>query len=82
MAAGFRLCCLSGSATYRSDEMRVRVVTDKYSGFEVQYKKWYWPCWFQVGRFGLPCNTFHSREQAIEFASSMKLAGEVVWEGS
>jgi hypothetical protein len=24
---------------------RYRIVTDKYLGFEVQVKYWWWPCW-------------------------------------
>ncbi len=26
-----------------------RIVTDAYSGYEVQVRRWWWPIWAQVG---------------------------------
>ena len=30
-------------------ETRYRIVMDSYNGYEAQYKRWWWPCWMQIG---------------------------------
>lgn len=49
-----------------------RIVRDRYAGFEVQKRCWWWPFWVQVGF----SNTFISVERAEEFAR--RDAGQVV----
>ena len=40
-----------------------RIVRDTYSGYEMQYRTWWWPFW------SMPrCNTFRSIELAQEWA--------------
>lgn len=47
--------------------MKVRIVTDKWSGYEVQLKRWWWPIWWQAPiKYG-SCNTHASIEQAEYF---------------
>lgn len=29
--------------------MKIRIITDKYCGYEVQCRRWYWPFWIQLG---------------------------------
>ena len=44
-----------------------RIVTDKYAGFEVQKRVWYFPFWLQIG--GIMCgttNTSYTIEEAEE----------------
>ena len=45
-----------------------RIVTDKYCGFEVQYKRWWFPLWRQVGGV----NTFSTVEAALVFLERVK----------
>lgn len=47
---------------------KFRVVTDLYSGFEVQIWLWYYPFWQQIG-----INTQSSRERALKFIDKYKL---------
>jgi len=47
---------------------RFRVVTDKYEGFEVQIKRWYYPFWLQVGH----TNTHSTIDEAKEFIAKTK----------
>jgi hypothetical protein len=47
---------------------RYRIVTDEYLGYEVQYKKWWWPFWVQVGYTGGLVNTWSTVESAERFA--------------
>lgn len=42
---------------------RYRIVTDKYLGFEAQYRYWWSPLWLQVGF----SNTHSSEREAIDF---------------
>jgi len=42
---------------------KYRIVTDEYSGYEVQKKFWWWPFWTQG-----ETNTHSSIEQAREYA--------------
>ena len=44
--------------------MKVRVVRDAYSGYEVQSWRWWLPVWVQMGG----CNTHVSLEKAEEYA--------------
>lgn len=47
---------------------RYRIVTDAYSGYEVQRKLWWWPFWRQVSHGGGDCNTWPSVAAAEAFA--------------
>lgn len=49
-----------------------RIVTDRYSGYEVQVKLWWWPFWLQYRG----SNTHASLEKAKEYLAVRK----VVWE--
>jgi hypothetical protein len=53
---------------------KYRIVRDLFSGFEVQLRRWWWPCWRQVGR----ANTHRSREDAEAFARRHAANGTVV----
>lgn len=53
---------------------KYRIVTDKYAGYEVQVKAWYWPFWVELG-----INTFTTIEQARAFIRKMRFKSEVVW---
>jgi hypothetical protein len=44
--------------------MRFRIVRDKFAGYEVQHKYWWFPFWFQTGC----CNTHRTIEDAEAFA--------------
>lgn len=44
---------------------KYRIVTDNYSGFEVQTKVWYWPFWQQLG-FSNTYQTIIEAEKRIE----------------
>lgn len=46
---------------------RYRIVTDKYAGYEVQTKYWWWPWWVCP-----KVNTFHSLERARAYANHLK----------
>jgi hypothetical protein len=49
---------------------RYRIVTDRYSGFEVQMRVWWWPFWLQCGRRGgRGTNTFEYIADADKFAA-------------
>jgi hypothetical protein len=45
---------------------RYRIVTDKFNGYEVQYKVWWWPWWIQAPQHG-HINTFSELEKAEEW---------------
>lgn len=47
---------------------RYRICTDAYAGYEVQWKRWYWPFWTSTGVGGRLTNTFATVEKAEEFA--------------
>ena len=47
-------------------EMKLRIVTDNYAGYEVQEKKWFWPFWRQCNF----TNTHSSIENAEEWAKN------------
>lgn len=42
---------------------RYRIMPDNYAGYEVQYRKWWLPFWFQHGF----CNTHLSIERAKSY---------------
>jgi hypothetical protein len=47
-----------------------RIVSDEYSGFEVQTKKWWLPfCWWQCFSGGAVANTHGTIEAAEAFAN-------------
>lgn len=57
---------------------KYRILRDIYSGFEVQYKVWWWPFWIQCGKNGgSGVNTNSSLEIAEQFAK-MHSGGKVV----
>lgn len=45
---------------------RYRIVTDDYSGFEVQVKRWWIPFWWQCDVI----NTFSTLESAEKYANN------------
>lgn len=49
--------------------MKLRIVNDNYSGYEVQIWRWYWPFWMMPG---YSINTFRSVSQAEEYANKIK----------
>jgi hypothetical protein len=75
---GYKNKCLIGYSLYfvlatvnlimKICKRRFRIVTDKYLGFEVQIKKWYYPFWLQVGY----TNTHLSIEDAKDFIEKTK----------
>jgi hypothetical protein len=42
--------------------MKYRIVGDRYAGYEVQHKRWWFPFWIQVG-----INTHGMEEKAMAF---------------
>jgi len=52
---------------------KYRIVKDKYLGYEVQYKKWYWFYWGQLDF----SNTFATIQEAFAFIDD---CGKVVWQ--
>ena len=70
-------------------ETKYRIITDNYSGYEIQYKKWWMPFYMQSSRSCLNImgiNTFMSVEQALKavtnFIMKEKSKNKVVWESS
>ena len=59
---------------------RYRIVTDSYSGYEVQYKYPWWPFWIQASRRGYRTNTHPSLEKAKVFLAEFKNKGVVYHE--
>jgi len=51
-----------------------RIVHDRYLGYEVQYKRWWWPFWIQHGG----CNSFLSLDRAKAYLD--RHANPVVYE--
>jgi len=51
---------------------RYRIVTDRFNGYEVQYKPWWWPFWIQCSNGTNPTNTHHSLDDARAFAAKHK----------
>jgi hypothetical protein len=47
---------------------KYRIVTDKYAGYEVQVKKWFWPFWVET----FPIDSFHSVERAEKHIENIK----------
>lgn len=45
---------------------KYRIVKDCYRGFEVQFKRWWFPMWFQCHHIG-SVNSFNSLESAKKF---------------
>ena len=46
-------------------KIQYRIVTDKFCGFEVQKRLWYYPFWFQIRSVDGYCiNTHHTIQQA------------------
>lgn len=57
---------------------RYRVVTDKFAGFEVQRKRWWWSPWVEIGT-----NTHSTLERALHWLEEKKrldVPRRVVWE--
>lgn len=48
-----------------------RIVTDVYSGYEVQIWRWWWPFWAQAGRV----NTHSTVEKAEHYAQMLAETG-------
>lgn len=52
---------------------KYRIVTDEYSGFEVQSWRWYFPIWLQCHTSSCePINTHSSLEKAKLFIENKK----------
>lgn len=54
---------------------RYRVVTDGYSGYEAQVKRWWFPVWMQIAG----CNTSSTLDRAKRWIERHK-SGGVVYE--
>ncbi len=50
-----------------------RIVTDRFAGFEVQARRWWWPFWVQCG----VTNTHRTIERAERYAHNHACGGEV-----
>lgn len=50
-----------------------RIVSDRWSGFEVQVWRWWWPFWVMP-----TCNTHRSVERAEAFARQLAESGGAV----
>ena len=57
---------------------RYRIVTDKYLGYEVQIRKWWWPFWIGLSEPGGPLNTWASIRHARLYALRHAFKGKVV----
>ena len=56
-----------------------RIVTDRYAGFEVQKRLWYYPFWFEIkDQNSFIANTHFSIEEAEELIKIDKNKGKVV----
>lgn len=51
---------------------KYRIVTDRYCGYEVQFKKWFMPFWFQL----FYINSSRSIDQAFELISLSERTGK------
>lgn len=63
---------------------RYRIVTDAFSGYEVQYRPWYCPFWIQCSDNRWGTNTFTTAFNAKKFIEDRKAkrtspVGTVVW---
>lgn len=56
--------------------MRMRIVRDKYLGYEVQVKRWWWPFWVQADY----TNTFRTIAQAESWGRNWAEHGNTVKE--
>lgn len=57
-----------------------RIVKDSYLGYEVQYKKWWFPFWIQSPHLG-SINSFKEINNAIEWINNgCPKYNKVVWE--
>lgn len=45
-----------------------RIVTDRFKGYEVQVRRWWFPFWIQCGNGRLSVNTHYSLDEAEAFA--------------
>ena len=52
---------------------KYRVVTDRYAGYEVQIKYWWFPIWMELG-----INTHHNIEDALELVEHHKYKKHIV----
>jgi hypothetical protein len=62
-----------------------RIVTDKYNGYEIQKKFWWFPIWFQVGSYDgslIGTNSFTTLDSASQamrkFAEQSAFKSKVV----
>lgn len=56
---------------------KYRIVTDRYLGYEVQYKVWWFPFWIQARAPGLRINTWENVEEAEKFIEKLKARDKV-----
>lgn len=50
-----------------------RIVTDKFLGFEVQYKVWWWPFWIQCSNTNTHCTVVGAERFALAHADARKI---------
>ena len=56
-----------------------RIVTDKFAGYEVQKRLWYYPFWFQIkGCNGSMINTSENIQQAEELIEIDKKKRKII----
>ncbi len=58
---------------------RYRIITDTYSGYEVQYKYPLWPFWIEASAPGYSTNTHSTIEKAKVFLAEHKTTKGVVY---
>lgn len=63
--------CLWGVNMFKT---KYRIVTDKYIGYEAQFKRWYWPFYMQIDRV----NSHLTIEAAERMIESHKFKSEIV----
>lgn len=62
---------------------RYRIVTDAFSGYEAQYRPWWFPFWIQMtgSRWGTNTHTTaFNAKKFIEAEKSKRKVGQVVWQ--
>ena len=51
---------------------KYRIVTDRYLGYEIQFKYIFFPFWFQLSVQGMGVNTFDTVEGAEAYVNKIK----------
>lgn len=65
---------------------KYRIVTDKRSGYEAQYKVWWWPLWFECDRysgewgFNTNASAFLAKKLIDQHKAKRANSSGVVWQ--